>query len=128
MALTRLRARWIVIVGTRHYSRAGLVSLDDRAERRQVTVLFSDLVGSTALSARLCWARSAVGFVIRVAPKTTYRLRDAVLTRQHDFAEVFGVYTQPRWYLRQISGIACRTFERVVHQICDAALRRGRQK
>src|SRR6185312_15604009 len=26
---------------------------EDRAERRQVTVLFSDLVGSTALSARL---------------------------------------------------------------------------
>jgi class 3 adenylate cyclase len=29
------------------------VSPDDRAERRQVTVLFSDLVGSTALSARM---------------------------------------------------------------------------
>jgi hypothetical protein len=29
------------------------VSSEDRAERRQVTVMFSDLVGSTALSARL---------------------------------------------------------------------------
>ena len=29
------------------------VSLEDRAERRQVTVMFSDLVGSTALSARM---------------------------------------------------------------------------
>jgi SAM (Sterile alpha motif) domain-containing protein len=28
-------------------------SLEDRAERRQVTVMFSDLVGSTALSARI---------------------------------------------------------------------------
>src|SRR5215467_13368026 len=28
-------------------------ALEDRAERRQVTVMFSDLVGSTALSARL---------------------------------------------------------------------------
>jgi SAM domain (Sterile alpha motif) len=28
-------------------------SLEDRAERRQVTVVFSDLVGSTALSARM---------------------------------------------------------------------------
>jgi SAM (Sterile alpha motif) domain-containing protein len=29
------------------------VSAEDRAERRQVTVMFSDLVGSTALSARI---------------------------------------------------------------------------
>ena len=29
------------------------VSAEDRAERRQVTVMFSDLVGSTALSARM---------------------------------------------------------------------------
>jgi class 3 adenylate cyclase len=29
------------------------VSQEDRAERRQVTVMFSDLVGSTALSARM---------------------------------------------------------------------------
>ena len=29
---------------------------EDRAERRQVTVMFSDLVGSTALSARRCCA------------------------------------------------------------------------
>jgi class 3 adenylate cyclase len=29
------------------------VSPEDRAERRQITVLFSDLVGSTALSARM---------------------------------------------------------------------------
>src|ERR1700733_11986554 len=29
------------------------VSPEDRAERRQVTVMFSDLVGSTALSARI---------------------------------------------------------------------------
>jgi class 3 adenylate cyclase len=29
------------------------VALEDRAERRQVTVMFSDLVGSTALSARM---------------------------------------------------------------------------
>src|SRR6185369_10221029 len=28
-------------------------TLEDRAERRQVTVMFSDLVGSTALSARM---------------------------------------------------------------------------
>ena len=29
------------------------VSPEDRAERRQITVMFSDLVGSTALSARM---------------------------------------------------------------------------
>jgi class 3 adenylate cyclase len=29
---------------------------EDRAERRQVTVMFSDLVGSTALSASSSWA------------------------------------------------------------------------
>jgi class 3 adenylate cyclase len=34
-------------------SSAPIVSPEDRAERRQVTVLFSDLVGSTALSARM---------------------------------------------------------------------------
>jgi class 3 adenylate cyclase len=34
-------------------SAAQSVSHEDRAERRQVTVMFSDLVGSTALSARL---------------------------------------------------------------------------
>ena len=34
-------------------SRAPSVSPEDRAERRQVTVIFSDLVGSTALSARM---------------------------------------------------------------------------
>ena len=34
-------------------SSAPSVSLADRAERRQVTVMFSDLVGSTALSARM---------------------------------------------------------------------------
>src|SRR6267378_6561157 len=33
-------------------SRSG-VGLEDRAERRQVTVMFSDLVGSTALSGRM---------------------------------------------------------------------------
>src|SRR5215467_9232191 len=32
---------------------ATTVSAEDRAERRQVTVMFSDLVGSTALSARM---------------------------------------------------------------------------
>jgi class 3 adenylate cyclase/tetratricopeptide (TPR) repeat protein len=34
-------------------SRAPSVPAEDRAERRQVTVMFSDLVGSTALSARM---------------------------------------------------------------------------
>src|SRR5215470_5221664 len=34
-------------------SSAPTVSLEDRAERRQITVMFSDLVGSTALSARM---------------------------------------------------------------------------
>src|SRR5262249_55054065 len=34
-------------------SRTPSVSPEDRAERRQVTVMFSDLVGSTALSARM---------------------------------------------------------------------------
>src|SRR5215813_8651063 len=34
-------------------SRAPTISLEDRAERRQITVMFSDLVGSTALSARM---------------------------------------------------------------------------
>src|SRR5215831_13471758 len=34
-------------------SRAPSASPEDRAERRQVTVMFSDLVGSTALSARM---------------------------------------------------------------------------
>src|SRR5262249_11175026 len=34
-------------------SRSPTISLEDRAERRQITVMFSDLVGSTALSARM---------------------------------------------------------------------------
>ncbi len=34
-------------------SSAPTISLEDRAERRQITVMFSDLVGSTALSARM---------------------------------------------------------------------------
>jgi class 3 adenylate cyclase/predicted ATPase len=34
-------------------SSAPTTSLEDRAERRQITVMFSDLVGSTALSARM---------------------------------------------------------------------------
>jgi class 3 adenylate cyclase len=34
-------------------SAAPSVPVDDRAERRQVTVMFADLVGSTALSARM---------------------------------------------------------------------------
>jgi class 3 adenylate cyclase len=34
-------------------SSAPTISLEDRGERRQVTVMFSDLVGSTALSARM---------------------------------------------------------------------------
>ena len=34
-------------------SSAPTVSPEERAERRQVTVMFSDLVGSTALSARM---------------------------------------------------------------------------
>ena len=35
------------------------VQAEDRAERRQVTVMFSDLVGSTALSARMALKTSA---------------------------------------------------------------------
>jgi class 3 adenylate cyclase len=34
-------------------SRPNIVAVEDRGERRQVTVMFSDLVGSTALSARM---------------------------------------------------------------------------
>src|SRR5215471_4957966 len=34
-------------------SRAPTISFEDHAERRQITVMFSDLVGSTALSARM---------------------------------------------------------------------------
>ena len=37
------------------------ISTEDRAERRQVTVMFSDLVGSTALSARMDPRRSPRG-------------------------------------------------------------------
>ena len=37
-------------------------SPEDRAERRQVTVMFSDLVGSTALSARMDWRIYAKSF------------------------------------------------------------------
>ena len=40
-------------VDTATTSSAPSVSSEDRAERRQVTVMFSDLVGSTALSARM---------------------------------------------------------------------------
>ena len=36
-------------------------SPEDRAERRQVTVMFSDLVGSTALSARMEVSRARCG-------------------------------------------------------------------
>jgi class 3 adenylate cyclase len=38
---------------TAHASGGPTVSPEERAERRQVTVIFSDLVGSTALSARM---------------------------------------------------------------------------
>src|SRR5262249_9733688 len=40
-------------VDTATTSSAPSAPLEDRAERRQVTVMFSDLVGSTALSARM---------------------------------------------------------------------------
>jgi class 3 adenylate cyclase len=40
-------------VDTATTSSSPSVPLEDRAERRQVTVMFSDLVGSTALSARM---------------------------------------------------------------------------
>src|SRR5271165_1868325 len=40
-------------VDTATLSKAPSVPSEERAERRQVTVMFSDLVGSTALSARM---------------------------------------------------------------------------
>ena len=40
-------------IDTTTSSSAASVHPEDRAERRQVTVMFSDLVGSTALSARM---------------------------------------------------------------------------
>jgi hypothetical protein len=43
-------------------STAPSASPEDRAERRQVTVMFSDLVGSTALSARMTQKTSARSF------------------------------------------------------------------
>jgi len=42
-------------------SRAAVPHPEDRAERRQVTVMFSDLVGSTALSARATGDFGATG-------------------------------------------------------------------
>jgi SAM domain (Sterile alpha motif) len=44
---------------------------EDRAERRQVTVMFSDLVGSTALSARMDPEdlREVISLIRRVSPR-----------------------------------------------------------
>jgi class 3 adenylate cyclase len=50
IALLRAKARSSDAATT---SSSLIVSPEDRAERRQVTVMFSDLVGSTALSARM---------------------------------------------------------------------------
>ena len=52
------------------------VSAEDRAERRQVTVMFSDLVGSTALAARMdamaCSSTSAIRRRMRTTPNEQY--------------------------------------------------------
>jgi class 3 adenylate cyclase len=63
---------------------------EDRAERRQVTVMFSDLVGSTALSAR-------------IDPED---LREVILTYQRSVAETVGRWAMACWC---ISGIPKRT-------------------
>ncbi len=65
-------------------ARAPSVSPEDRAERRQVTVMFSDLVGSTAMSARHhggAGARAAIGFgPVARPPRQRARIE---LRRQH---------------------------------------------
>jgi class 3 adenylate cyclase len=52
-ALSSDASRKTPAVDAANTSNAPSVSAEDRAERRQVTVMFSDLVGSTALSARM---------------------------------------------------------------------------
>jgi hypothetical protein len=61
-------------VDTTTSSSARSVHPEDRAERRQVTVMFSDLVGSTALSARM-------------DPEDLRELISAYLTLSHSLAK-----------------------------------------
>ena len=61
-------------------SAAPRASPEDRAERRQVTVMFSDLVGSTALSARM-------------DPED---LREVISAYPRIRAQVFGLYAPSR--------------------------------
>ena len=52
-AIAALRADTTAKASSADASAAPSIGAEDRAERRQVTVMFSDLVGSTALSARM---------------------------------------------------------------------------
>jgi SAM domain (Sterile alpha motif) len=84
---------------------------DDRAERRQVTVMFSDLVGSTALSARMdpdevisAYQKCVAETVARFGGFVAKFMGDGVLSQQAD--RLIRRHALPRWGKLQASAIA----------------------
>jgi class 3 adenylate cyclase len=70
---------------------------EDRAERRQVTVMFSDLVGSTALSARMDPEdlREVISSYQKCVAETVQRFGGFVAKYMGDGALVYLGYPQP---------------------------------
>src|SRR5262249_33178425 len=71
-------------------------SPEDRAERRQVTVMFSDLVGSTALSARMDPEdlRQVISAYQKCVPETVQRSGGFVSTYRGDGVLAYFGYPQ----------------------------------
>ena len=78
-------------------SSAPTVSPEDRAERRQVTVMFSDLVGSTALSARTDPEdlREVISAYQKCVAETVQRFGGFVVKYTGDGVLVYFGYPQP---------------------------------
>ena len=74
------------------------VSPEDRAERRQVTVMFSDLVGSTALSARMDPEdlREVISAYQKCVAETVHRFGGFVAKFMGDGVLVYFGYPQAR--------------------------------
>jgi class 3 adenylate cyclase/predicted ATPase len=79
-------------------SSAPAVSPEDRAERRQVTVMFSDLVGSTALSAQMDPEdlREVISSYQKCVAETVGRFRGFVAKYMGDGVLVYFGYPQAR--------------------------------
>ena len=84
------------------------VTAEDRAERRQVTVMFSDLVGSTALSARMDPEdlREVISAYQQCVAKTVQRLGGFVAKYMGDVAcsSILAIRTRTKTMLSGQSG------------------------